>query len=256
QREVAHALGADEVHVARETGGISLEIPATVDSELRLLPLMHALGDLPARTAVVGMTADGHPLTLSLDEPATQHLLVHGAAGSGKSELLRSLMLSLALTSRPGQLQILGVDLTGRELRCLEALPHALTDLATEADFARELLDWVVQEAERRRAAAVSEPRLLLLLDGYEQMPAASRPRLDDGLGRCLRLGQGAGLHVLVSARGREMSGLFAAAGDRETLAVAEAGEAPGRFTFRTANEHIDATVAWLPARALQRAVT
>jgi DNA segregation ATPase FtsK/SpoIIIE-like protein len=254
QREVAHALGAAEVHVARETGGISLEIPASVDSELQLLPLMQALGDLPARTAVVGMTGDGHPLTLSLDEPATRHLLVQGAAGSGKSELLRSLMFSLALTSRPAHLQILGIDLTGRELRCLEAMPHALTDLASDADFAWELVDWLAREAQRRRAAGVTDPRLVLLVDGYERVPAASRPRLDQGLARCLRFGGESGVHVLLSTREGGARGVLRRRA-QGGLAIAEAGEAPGRFTFRTARESTEAAVAWLPARALQRAV-
>lgn len=250
--EVAHALGAAEVHVARETGGLSLEIPTTVDADLRLLPLMQALGDLQPRTAVLGMTADGHPLTWSLDAALPRHLLAHGPAGSGKSELLRSLLLSLALSSRPSQLQVLGVDLAGRELSCLEALPHALTDLATDAAFVLELLSWLAEEGERRAASRAAEPRLVLLVDGYERMPADGRPRIDEALRRCLRLGEGAGVHVLLAAR--EWPALVSDAG-WEGLCVAEGGGTPGRFAMGAAAQHMEVTVAWLPARELGRAV-
>ena len=116
EQAVATALGAKQVRVAREVGGVALEVKSEPESQLRLLPLMHAMGQLKPLTAVLGMATAGYPLTLSLVDPTSQHLLVEGPTGSGKSELLRTLLISLALTSRPSQLQVLAIDPSGRPL--------------------------------------------------------------------------------------------------------------------------------------------
>lgn len=254
ERQVAAALGAAEVRVARETGGLSLEIPADLEPDLELLPLMHALGDLPPRTAVIGMTEGGHPLTLSLDEPGTQHLLVQAPAGSGKSELLRSLLLSLSLTSRPAQLQLMAIDLDGRELACLEALPHALTDLASDAPFAVELARWLAAESERRAVHGVDEPALLLALDGYERIPASARRAIGLALKRCLAAGPEACVHLLAAGRSGALEGLGGGRSDVGTVHARDEGQV-GQFRFRTAHDQVVANTAWLPARSLQKAV-
>ncbi|MBM2623217.1 hypothetical protein JIG36_47750 [Actinoplanes sp. LDG1-06] len=104
--------------------------------------LLDLLGQRPVRprwgrrdpaaflTATVGVEADGRPFTLDLKESAAggdgPHGLLVGATGSGKSELLRSLITSLALTHRPDELQIAFVDFKGgAAFELLAELPHA-----------------------------------------------------------------------------------------------------------------------------------
>ena len=79
---VANALGARHVRVAREIGGFAIDVSGETESDLRLLPLMHAVGKLPPLTAVLGMAAAGHPLTLSLRDQTSRHLLIEGPAAA------------------------------------------------------------------------------------------------------------------------------------------------------------------------------
>ena len=75
--------------------------------------------------AVVGMAADGTvALDLVRDGP---HALVAGTTGSGKSELLRSLVAALALGSSPEDLTFLLVDYKGGSAfdACAD-LPHVV----------------------------------------------------------------------------------------------------------------------------------
>ncbi|WP_431783993.1 FtsK/SpoIIIE domain-containing protein [Streptomyces chumphonensis] len=61
---------------------------------------------------------------------ARSHLLISGAAGSGKSELICSVAAALAAGDRPDRLALLLVDGgTGRTLRAATELPHASTYL-------------------------------------------------------------------------------------------------------------------------------
>jgi len=254
EAQVADALGALDIQVARETGGWALELEAEGTAELRLLPLMAALGEQPPLTAVVGMTEAGRPLTLSLSELACHHLWISAAAGAGKSELMRSLLLSLAITSRPSELQVIGVDIGGRQLACMEALPHSLTDLATEASFAIELLGWLREQTERRERSSGHQPRLLLLVDGVNRLPAASRAAFDQLLGDCLRQGAKAGVHLWLSSEATLTPASVGAGGRSDVCRVQSAGEV-GRFALHLGVERTVVEAAWLPVRDLQAAV-
>jgi hypothetical protein len=234
-------------------GGFALEIEAPGQTDLRLLPQMVAMGNLPPLTAILGMSESGQPLTYSPTQAGFDRLIVTGEEGSGKSELLRTLLVSLTLTSRPSQIQIMGIDLSGRELTFLEGLPHALTDVACAAEYASELIDWLEVEMERRLRSGGEQPALLLVVDGFDELPGQLRRRV----GRIMRrLAQTPppGLHVVISGSetGFAMDG-FSHADERQCWVTL--GKTNGSCHIRLGDERHLATVAWLPARDLAAAV-
>ncbi|MFF3457864.1 FHA domain-containing protein [Streptomyces sp. NPDC002730] len=82
-------------------------------------------------TAVLGAGPRG-PLTVDLTEEGP-HLLIEGPAGSGRTELLRSVAASLAAAGRPDRLGLLLVDGAGGErgegLAACTELPHVTEHL-------------------------------------------------------------------------------------------------------------------------------
>jgi DNA segregation ATPase FtsK/SpoIIIE-like protein len=246
---VANALGAERVRVAREIGGLAMEVLGEPAADIRLLPLMHAMGQLEPLTAVLGISSEGQPLTLSLEDRSSQHMLVEGAAGSGKSELLRTILLSLALTSRPSQLQVMAIDFSGQQLTCLESLPHGLTEMASEAGFALELLDWLEDEVDRRRRYQVEQPALLLLVDGFERLPEPITERVDELLSKVHNEGPEMAAHIIVA--GRELGMLP----HGQAVCRAWAEGQPGTFAFKARGQVVKAAVSWLPTLDLSTAV-
>ncbi|MEZ0094333.1 FHA domain-containing protein [Streptacidiphilus sp. EB129] len=121
--------------------GLDLVTPAKLSS--RWAELQVASGQLPS--ALIGADRDG-PCGLDL----TDHLLIGGAPGSGRTELLRTLVASLAVAERPDRLGILLIE--GRApsdpadgLRPCVELPHVAdhvdgTDPARLLHTARSLL--------------------------------------------------------------------------------------------------------------------
>jgi len=168
--------------------------------ETRLLPMLHLLDLLPPATVVLGRTAQAAPVLLSLGAERSGHLMVAGPGSSGKSELLRSALLSLCLTSRPAQLCVLGIDLSGRELAVLESVPHALSDLATEPVFAAALIRWMVDEQHRRAEYGISRPHLALMIDDLEWLAHSRWNREARMLNHIMIKGASHGMHILAAA--------------------------------------------------------
>ena len=103
-----------------------------------------------APTALLGLTTAGpHEIDLARDGP---HALVGGTTGSGKSELLQSLVAGLAATHRPDDLGFVLVDYKGgAAFRDCARLPHTL-GLVTDLDehLTARALDSLTAELRRR----------------------------------------------------------------------------------------------------------
>jgi S-DNA-T family DNA segregation ATPase FtsK/SpoIIIE len=99
--ELAAALDAPTVRVARQGATIAVEVPRDDPHPVRLIPLLRGMRNVPPVTAVLGIAEDGVPLLIRLPSPDVAHILVAGTTGSGKTALLRAMVLSLAYFNRP-----------------------------------------------------------------------------------------------------------------------------------------------------------
>lgn len=257
--EVAQEIGVEDVRIARERRGVAIEVPYEQGMGVRLLPLMESLTELEPFMAVLGLTIEGTPLLLDFNLSTTWHLLAHGG---GTSEFLRSILVSLALTSSPRDAGFLGVDIGGRELAVIEALPHAVKDLATNVDYARENLQWLYEEVEARLQNAINYPHLFLFIDGIDELLQTDDDHLAPYLHHVLQHGKSSGVHVLAASR--TMSGSTVrnlAQSDGIVLAGSPPadhglhGGSAGRFSLRADGNEEEIDLAWLNARDLDAAV-
>ncbi|MBX9391515.1 type VII secretion protein EccCa [Streptomonospora nanhaiensis] len=178
----------------------------------------------------IGMTGDGAPLELDLKESALggmgPHGMLIGATGSGKSELLRTLVLGLALTHSPETLNLVLVDFKGgATFLGLDQLRHTsalITNLADEAILVSRMQDALHGELVRRqehlRAAgnfsSIHEyekaresnpdmepmPTLLVVVDEFSELLAAHRDFMDLFV-MIGRLGRSLGVHLLLASQ-------------------------------------------------------
>ncbi len=117
--------------------------------------------DRPGAAAVLGAGPHG-PLIADLAADHT-HLLLEGAAATGKTELLRSLAASLAAADRPDLLSLVLVDGGGTErgegLRLCTDLPHVTTYLAASDPVRmREFAQALSSELKRRAEILAGTP--------------------------------------------------------------------------------------------------
>ncbi len=180
---------------------------------------------VPRSTSVLlGATAGGtFGVDLLRDGP---HALVAGTTGSGKSELLQTLIAGLAVANRPDELVFVLVDYKGGAAfaECAR-LPHtvglvtdldagltarALESLGAEIARRERLLAQHgatdLQDYQRRRDLAVegarppSLPRLVLVVDEFRVL-AEELPDFISGLVRLAAVGRSLGVHLVLATQ-------------------------------------------------------
>lgn len=175
----------------------------------------------------IGMDASG-TVYLSLQSGATEggpHGILGGMTGSGKSELLRSLVLAFAATHHPDRLAFVLVDYKGGSaFEGLHTLPHvagyltnldehlanrALQALNYELTYRMRLLMRYKQQTATSyqilRESTPSEglaplPNLLVVIDEFAELKE-SIPAFIDELVSIGRLGRSMGIHILLATQ-------------------------------------------------------
>ncbi|WP_165368559.1 FtsK/SpoIIIE domain-containing protein [Serinicoccus sediminis] len=160
----------------------------------------------------LGVDAAGAVVTIDLARDGP-HALVAGTTGSGKSELLRTLVTGLALCSSPADLALLLVDFKGgSSLGDCAALPH-VTGLVTDLDphLAARVLASLQAELTRRESrlaeAGVRDaahlpglPRLVVVIDEFRVL-AEEVPEVMTGLVRLAAVGRSLGVHLVLATQ-------------------------------------------------------
>jgi S-DNA-T family DNA segregation ATPase FtsK/SpoIIIE len=152
--ELALALGVPNVRVSRQGNTMEIQVPRADAQPVRLLPLMARLARQPAPsfTAVLGLCDDGAPLLMRLTSPDVAHVLISGTTGSGKTALCQTMILSLAMTHRRSQLQLVLVDPKRRAFAPFASLPHLLWPLIDNAADAAAAMGELVKLMDARSA--------------------------------------------------------------------------------------------------------
>ncbi|MGH3664189.1 MAG: type VII secretion protein EccCa, partial [Micromonosporaceae bacterium] len=178
----------------------------------------------------IGLGPDGLPVELDIKESAQDgmgpHGLLIGATGSGKSELLRTLVLALATTHNSEVLNFVLVDFKGgATFTTLDRLPHTsavITNLEDELSLVDRMLDAIQGELIRRQellrkagnyasqrdyekaraagAPLAPLPSLLMICDEFSELLTA-KPDFIDMFVQIGRVGRSLGVHLLLASQ-------------------------------------------------------
>lgn len=200
--EIALALGVPSARIVRVGGALQVEVPREEPGKVELEALCRAMPTPPPPcTAVLGVDEVGAPLLLRLPSPDVAHVLIAGTTGSGKTALLRSILVSLAMHNRTSALEVVLIDPKGHGLGVLAELPHRLGPLAQEVWDATDVLNRVVVEMERRDRRKVREPRIVVAIDEVAELAMLGGDRVIHLLTRLTQRGREAGIHVIASTQ-------------------------------------------------------
>jgi S-DNA-T family DNA segregation ATPase FtsK/SpoIIIE len=220
----------------RFTGMLHIDDPARLDLRRMWAPR----GERAFLRVPVGVDEVGEPVLLDLKEAAQlgmgPHGLCVGATGSGKSELLRTLVLALQLTHPPDQLSMVLVDYKGgATFAPFDGVPHVagiITNLEDDASLIERAYASLAGEVQRRQqvlkdagnVANIADywalraerpdlaplPHLLVIIDEFGELLTA-RPDFIELFLSIGRIGRSIGVHLLLSSQrieGGKLKGL------------------------------------------------
>ncbi|MEM9611491.1 MAG: FtsK/SpoIIIE domain-containing protein [Actinomycetota bacterium] len=203
--------GRGVIHLVDLADAVDVDGPALVDRWARTSP---------DSAAVIG-DASGTPMSVDIVRNGP-HGLVGGTSGSGKTEFLKTLLMSLCLNNHPDDLSVVIVDFKGGvDHEPLKTLPHVI-DVTTNLDIEdfERTIRLLHAEQERRQAlfgqAGTSNlaayrsaratrpelgpvPLLLVIVDEFSELLAheSGREKLKR-LESISRVGRALGIHLLL----------------------------------------------------------
>jgi S-DNA-T family DNA segregation ATPase FtsK/SpoIIIE len=177
----------------------------------------------------IGVGESGEPVMLDIKEAAQEgmgpHGLCVGATGSGKSELLRTLVLGLAVTHSSETLNFVLADFKGgATFAGMSQLPHVsavITNLADDLTLVDRMRDSITGELQRRQellattgqkditsyekaraagSALQPLPSLLLIIDEFSEL-LSEKPDFIDMFIQIGRIGRSLGVHLLLASQ-------------------------------------------------------
>lgn len=233
--------------IAPQAGYVSIDLPRQ-DRQIAKFEDYIQKQFLPPIAPVkiaIGVGIDGKLLEADLSDPNTCHFLVGGTTGSGKSEFLRSLLLSLIYRHSPQHLKIALVDPKRVTFPEFEQMSSLYAPVVKDSDRAVELMQELVAEMESRyqkfekakcadlttynQRPSPALPRIVCIFDEYADFMAEKEIRtiLEQSIKRLGAMARAAGIHLIISTQRPEAS----------IVTPIIRSNLPGRVALRTSSQ-------------------
>jgi S-DNA-T family DNA segregation ATPase FtsK/SpoIIIE len=233
--------------IAPQAGYVSVDLPRP-DRQSAFFERYIQPQSLPPMDPVhiaIGVDLEGNLIEADLSDPNTCHFLVGGTTGSGKSEFLRSLLLSLLKRHSPEHLQIALVDPKRVTFPEFEEIPWLREPIVKDTEGAIALMDSLMDEMDQRyrrfeqsRCADLARynqkasdplPRIVCIFDEYADFMAEkeSRTAIEQSIKRLGAMARAAGIHLIIATQRP----------DAQVVTPLIRSNLPGRVALKTASE-------------------
>jgi S-DNA-T family DNA segregation ATPase FtsK/SpoIIIE len=224
---IALRLAASRVRIVAPIPGkhaVGIEVPnkkrATVSFKemIELKEFQAAHMEIPV---ALGKDIAGTAQVIDLTQ--TPHLLIAGATGSGKSVCVNSIICSILYKKSPEDVRFILVDPKIVELKAYNDIPHLLTPVVTEPKRTFQVLEYCLEEMERRyglldhmgvrdiraynRKAGklkVTIPRIpywVIVIDEFADLIATTGKEMEAVIARLAAMARAVGFHLVLATQ-------------------------------------------------------
>lgn len=136
------------------------------------------------------------------------HILISGATGSGKSTILKTLIVSMISTYFFDEIQFIFIDLKRVELAFFESLPHCLgyyTDIENVQKTLLKLIDLINVRYQKMKNNGITNlneneslfSRVFVVIDEYAEL-VLSGQNIEKLIIKISQIGRAAGVHLIL----------------------------------------------------------
>lgn len=222
--DIALNMAASAVRIEQIPGkaAIGIEVP---NQELESVQLREVLEN-PAFGAAkspltVGLGKDISGQAIFADLAKMPHLLVAGATGSGKSVCINTLITSILFKAKPTEVKFILIDPKMVELSVYNDIPHLMVPVVTDAKKAASVLNWAVQEMEKRYGLIAQAgvrnmdgynkqfeeepekklPSIVIIIDELADLMMVAPHDVEDAICRIAQKARAAGIYLVLATQ-------------------------------------------------------
>lgn len=219
--DIALKLATTSVRIEPVPGkaAIGIEIPNRILESVQLRDVLENPAFQEAKSKLtVGLGMDISGQAIFADIGKMPHLLVAGATGSGKSVCINTLISSILFKAAPDEVKFILIDPKMVELSNYNGIPHLMVPVVTDPKKASSVLNWAVQEMEKRYAVFASHsvrdiksfnrryveekmPFIVIVIDELADLMMVSPRDVEDSICRILQKARAAGIHMILATQ-------------------------------------------------------
>jgi len=225
QNDLALALAVQNIRIEAPIPGralIGIEVPNIKSAIVRLRSLIENPEFLESESLLlfpVGRLITGEPFYADL--ALMPHILIAGTTGSGKSVFIHSILISLLMKNTPEVLNFILVDPKRIELVRYENLPHLLMDPILDVKKVVPVMNWVIDEMERRykefqnyRVRDIDAynklqiqkkkkimPRIIFVIDEMADLMIKQGNLIESAIVRLAQMARATGIHLVLATQ-------------------------------------------------------
>ena len=219
--DLALSLAAFSVRIEPIPGkaAIGIEVPNKELEGVQLREVLENNAFAAAKSKLtVGLGMDIGGQAIFADLAKMPHLLVAGATGSGKSVCINTLITSVLFKAKPDEVKFILIDPKMVELSNYNGIPHLMVPVVTDAKQAASVLNWAVQEMEKRYAKFAENgvrdmerynktnpedkmPAVIIIIDELADLMMVAPHDVEDAICRLAQKARAAGLHLVLATQ-------------------------------------------------------
>ncbi len=219
--DIALSLAAFSVRIEPIPGkaAIGIEVPNKELEGVQLREVLESEKFSSAKSRLtVGLGMDIGGQAIFADLGKMPHLLVAGATGSGKSVCINTLITSILFKAKPDEVKFILIDPKMVELSGYNGIPHLMVPVVTDAKKAASVLNWSVQEMERRYSSFADHgvrnmagfnehfpdqkmPAIVIIIDELADLMMVAPHDVEDAICRLAQKARAAGIHMVLATQ-------------------------------------------------------
>ena len=219
--DLALSLAAFSVRIEPIPGksAIGIEVPNKELEGVQLREVLEHEAFSSAKSKLtVGLGMDIGGQAIFADLAKMPHLLVAGATGSGKSVCVNTLITSILFKAKPDEVKFILIDPKMVELSNYNGIPHLMVPVVTDAKKAASVLNWAVQEMEKRYAKFAENTvrnmetynnkfpedkmfAIVIIIDELADLMMVAPHDVEDAICRLAQKARAAGIHLVLATQ-------------------------------------------------------